>query len=189
MPFLIAGVLFWSFTHFLPSVLPGLRARLIERFGAGPYKGLFSLDIVIALTLIIVGWRSAEVVPFYAPPLTAGPWVLVLMLISIILFVGSRMPTNIKRRIRHPQLTAVIAWSLAHLLSNGDTRSVVLFGGLGLWAILEILMINRRDGAWVRPQAVPLNRDLLTLLLGGVMFAALVYFHGDLFGPSLLGSF
>ena len=35
---------------------------------------------------------------------------------------------------RHPQLTAVIVWAVAHLLVNGDLASIVLFGdhaGLG----------------------------------------------------------
>lgn len=185
MPFLIAGVVLWSVTHLMPAMHPPLRARLVQQLGAGPYKGLFSLDIVIALVLIVVGWRSSAVTPVYTPPLSVGPWILVLMLISVVLFAAASMPTNIKRRIRHPQMTAVIAWSLAHLLSNGDSRSVVLFGGLGLWAMLEIVMINRRDGAWTVPQAVSRNRDLAVLLLGGAAFLALMYFHGALFGPSL----
>ncbi len=185
MHFLIPGVVLWSVTHLMPAIYPPLRTRLIERLGIGPYKGLFSLDIIIALVLIVVGWRSAAATPVYVPPLSVGPWVLLLMLISVVLFVAASLPTNIKRRIRHPQMTAVIAWSLAHLLTNGDSRSVVLFGGLGLWAILEILMINRRDGAWTAPQAVSGTRDLAVLLLGGVAFAALMYFHGALFGPPL----
>jgi uncharacterized membrane protein len=186
MTLLIAGVVLWSVTHLLPSLLPAVREQLAKRLGAGPYKGLFSLDIVLALLLIIFGWRSAAPVALYQPPLPAGPWIMVLMLISIVLLVGSSLPTNLKRQIRHPQMTAVLAWSLAHLLTNGDSRSLVLFGGLGIWALLEIVFINRRDGTWNRPQPVPSSKDLVVLLAAGLTFAALVYFHGVLFGPSLI---
>ena len=189
MTLLIAGVLFWSLTHLLPSALPNVRAQLASRLGNGPFKGLFALDIVLALLLMTFGWRSADIVALYPPPLPVGPWVLALMFISLTLFVASNMKTNIKRRIRHPQMTAVIVWSLAHLLTNGDSRSVVLFGGLGIWALLEIIFINRRDGAWQKPQAVPSGKDLTTLLAAGLTFAALAYFHGALFGPSLLPYF
>lgn len=185
MTLLIAGVFLWSVTHLLPAALPTVRTQLAKRLGTGPYRGLFSLDIALSLLLIIFGWRSADAVVLYQPPLPFGPWVMVLMLISLVLFVGSSMPTNIKRQVRHPQMMAVVAWSVAHLLCNGDSRSVVMFGGLGIWALLEILFINRRDGAWARPEPVPHSKDLVVLLAAGITFAALVYFHGTLFGPAL----
>ena len=189
MTILIAGVILWSVTHLLPSVLPDVRTQLMDRLGAAPFKGLFAIDIVLALVLIIFGWRAAEVVALYPPPFPVGPWVLLLMLISMVLFVASSISNNIRRQIRHPQMTAVVIWSLAHLLTNGDSRSVVLFGGLGIWAVLEILFINRRDGAWQKPPAVPRSRDLVTLFVAGLAFTVLVYFHGSLFGPSLLAYF
>ena len=44
---------------------------------------------------------------------------------------------------------------MSHLLANGDGRSIVLFGGLGLWAVVAIVAINRRDGAWQKPEPQP----------------------------------
>jgi len=73
----------------------------------------------------------------------------------------------------------VISWALAHLLLNGDSRSVVVFGGLGIWAILEIFFINRRDGDWVKPTTPAVAQELKSLLLSIILFA--VTFSGHFF--------
>ena len=39
--------------------------------------------------------------------------------------------------LRHPMLTGVVVWAVAHLLVNGDVASLVLFGWMGLWALAE----------------------------------------------------
>jgi len=70
------------------------------------------------------------------------------------------------------------------LLSNGDSRSIALFGGFAVWAILEIVFINKRDGEWQKPDSVPLLKDVITAVVTAVVFAALVYFHASLFGVS-----
>ncbi|MEM8769976.1 MAG: NnrU family protein, partial [Pseudomonadota bacterium] len=59
MPLLIAGVVMWTIVHLFPSLAPGARAQLLERLGEGPYKGFFAVDIVIAILLMVFGWRSA----------------------------------------------------------------------------------------------------------------------------------
>ena len=108
------------------------------------------------------------------------------MLIAFILFIVSGAPGNLKRFVRHPQMAGVIVWAIAHLLANGDSRSLVLFGGLGIWAILEILLINRRDGEWQKPEPVPISADGITVVIGFLAFAAVFYFHGTLFGVALI---
>jgi uncharacterized membrane protein len=110
----------------------------------------------------------------------------VLVLIGLILFFASQAPGNIKRFIRHPQMTGTILWGVAHLLTNGDTRSVTLFGGLTVWAVLEIVMINRRDGQWQRPGPAAIKFDVIPVIIGSVIFAVVLYFHGSLFGVSPL---
>ena len=44
----------------------------------------------------------------------------------------------------------MVVWAGAHLLVNGDAASVVLFGGLGLWALSEMVLINR-SAVWLAP--------------------------------------
>ena len=182
MTLLISGVLLWSVAHLFPVMMGSTRALLIARLGANAYRGLFALDIVIALVLIVLGWKSASPVGVYVPPLLGSPLPSLLILAGFILFVAAQRRTNIKRFIRHPQLTGLVLWGVAHLLTNGDSRSVVLFGGLTAWSIVMMLLINRRDGAWNKPEPVAMSSELVTLVVGAVAFGVLLYSHQFLFG-------
>ena len=102
-------------------------------------------------------------------------------------FFASNVPNNIRRVIRHPQLTGVILWSVGHLISNGDSRSLVLFGGIGIWAVIEILLINRRDAEWIKPQPVPFPKNIVLVVIGVVAYLVLVFVHQWLFGVSPMG--
>ena len=184
MTLLIAGVVLWSVAHLVPAAAPGIRANLVGKFGEGPYKGLFALDIVIALGLIVFGWKAAVPAAVYAPPLFGSPIPSAFLVLAFVLLVASATPNNLKRFIRHPQMTAVLCWSAGHLLTNGDSRSIVLFGGFAIWAVLEMLFINRRDGEWQKSGSVPLVKDVITALIAGLVFAAVAYFHVSLFGVS-----
>jgi uncharacterized membrane protein len=186
MSLLIVGVFVWSLTHLFPAVLPGPRQNLERKLGENPYRGLFSLFIIGGLIMIVLGWKSATPSAVYAPPLASGPVSSALVLIGFVLFFASQAPGNIKRFIRHPQMTGTILWGVSHLLTNGDTRSVTLFGGLTVWAVLEIVMINRRDGQWKKPVPAAIGFDVIPMIIGAVTFAVVLYFHGSLFGASLL---
>ena len=83
-------------------------------------------------------------------------------------------------------LTGTVLWSAAHLLANGDKRSIVLFGGIGLWALVSIFFINRRDGAWAKPDAVPVAKDAMTVLGSAVIFTVVLLLHKWIFGVSPL---
>ncbi|MCP5058687.1 MAG: NnrU family protein [bacterium] len=184
MIWLILGVLLFAGVHTIPSLGASARANFIEQRGEGPYKGLFSLALVIAIGLMIFGWRSSLPSLLYAPP-AWGRWAANgLMLVGLLLFIASGVPTNLKRFLRHPQLTGVAAWGAAHLLSNGDSRSLVLFGGLGLWAVLQIVLINRRDGDWEKPEPLPFSADLQPLVVGLVVFFIVQWAHPWISGVS-----
>jgi uncharacterized membrane protein len=185
MTFLILGVLVWSGVHLLPSLGVSVRAAAIGRIGEGPYKGLFALTLVGAIVLMVLGWRSASHVAAYGPPSWGVPLANVGMFASLVLFVGSNVPTNLKRIVRHPQLTGVAVWGVAHLLANGDLRSLVLFGGIGLWAVVAMVAINRRDGAWKKPEPLPLAAELKPLVGGIVAYGVLVLAHPYIAGVSL----
>jgi len=183
---LIIGVLLWSAVHLFPSLMPTTRARLIERIGNKRYRALFALDIVIALVLMVLGWKSAAIAPVYLPPLYGSPIVTGMMLLSFILFAAANAPGNIKRMLRHPMLTGMAVWAGAHLLANGDYRSLILFGGLGAWAIIAMLTISRRDKGWVKPAAVPFSRDLMTIAASAALFALVIFLHETVIGVSPL---
>ncbi len=182
MELLVAGVLLWSVVHLFPAGASGSRKALIARLGDGPYRGLFALLILSSLVCIVFGWRSTAPVAVYTPLPAMRPVTLTLMLLALILFVSSRAPTDIKRFIRHPQLTGVLTWAVAHLLSNGDGRSLVLFGGIGVWTIVEMIAINARDGAWRKPEPVGTLRSCVPVLIGAIAWVVLGFAHPWLAG-------
>jgi uncharacterized membrane protein len=107
------------------------------------------------------------------------------MAISIFLFGAAQRKSAVKRFIRHPQLTGLLLWSLAHLLANGEQRSLVLFGGLGVWALLEMVLISRRDGEWVKEESPPMSRDLIGAVIAAVLMVVLIFLHPYFTGVSL----
>lgn len=182
MSLLIAGLLLFTIVHLIPAASPATRAGLVEKLGEGPYRGLFSVAVVGALVLIVFGWKAATPTTVYSPPADGGPVISTLVFFAFVLFVTSKAKTNYRRLVRHPQMVSVILWSVAHLLVSGDSRSVLLFGGLGAWAIVEIVLCNKRDGAWRKPDVVPFSADLIVAVIAGVAFGALFFLHKALFG-------
>lgn len=177
MLLLLIGVMLWSATHFIPSLAPGLRSGLQSRLGAGPYKGLFSLSLLLAIGLIVWGWRSASVEQVYQPPQLLYPWALGLMLVAWYFMAAASLHSRLKQVIRHPQLCGLVLWAIAHLLLNGDSRSLVLFVGLGLWASIQIQLINRREASWNKPVLPPWSADIKALLISIVVFMLLIFLH------------
>ena len=184
MLWLCIGVLWWAAVHLTPSVAPDFRKSMVDRIGEKAWKGLFALDIVIALVLIVVGWRSAVPQNVYLPPLWGSRAALLLMAVSVYLFGAAQGKSAIKTVIRHPMLAAVAVWAIAHLLANGDLRSLVLFGGLGLWALVEIPLINRREGQWIKPDAQSPAAELKIVLISAVVYVVLVFLHPYFAGVS-----
>jgi len=181
---LTVGVVLWSVAHLFPSLAPGARRALIDRLGEKPYKGIFALVILAALYLIVAGWKATFPEFLYLPPAWGRHVTALLVLIGFVLFGASHGANNIRRFVRHPQLTAVLLWGIGHLLANGEARSVVLFGGLAAWAVVSIVLINRRDGAWSRPGPAPLRKDVIALAAGLVVYVLVAGAHRWLFGFS-----
>ncbi len=185
MKLLIAGLIIWSSVHLIPSLARPLRQKWISQMGENGYKLAFTVLILISLALIIFGWRSTVPTYLYALPAFTKPILMLLILVAFILFGASNYPTRIKSIVRHPQLTGVALWATAHVLLNGDSRSLVLFGWLGIWAVLEIVFINRREGEWVKQAAPGWGRELRGLAISLVVFVVVVMVHPYIAGVAL----
>ncbi len=183
---LALGVLLWSIVHFVPAVAVDFRNSMVKRLGEYPWKGLFALVMALALYLIITGWKSAAATEIFMPPAWGGHAAYVLVWAGFVLFLAPYPANNFKRLLRHPQLTGVCLWGIGHLAANGDARSILLFGGLTLWAVIEGLLLNRRDGEWQKPEQVSHMRDLALLLFSTLVYMAFIYTHHMIFGGSPL---
>lgn len=174
---LIAGVLLWSLVHLFPSLMPAKREALVDSLG-NKYQGLFALLILLSLVLIVTGWRNTVPEPVYTPPSGGRHLTMLLVLFAVILFGASHAKSWLKQNIRHPMLSGMAVWGIAHLLANGDIRSVVLFGGMTLWATLSIYFINRRDGDWAKPEmTVTLLDNVKLIVISLVVYVALLFLH------------
>ena len=174
---LIVGILIFAGVHLVPSLAPGVRAKLLGRLGENGYKGLFSLALLAGIGLIVAGWRSTLPHLLYLPAAELRHVAMALIAVAFLLFVASGRASRLKSLVRHPQLTGVLVWALAHLLLNGDNRSVVLFGALAAWSLVEMIAINRREGAWVKPAPPPWSSEVVTVAITAVVIAATIFAH------------
>ncbi|MXU64509.1 NnrU family protein [Oceanomicrobium pacificus] len=183
MIYLVAGLILWSGAHLFKRVAPGARDGLIERIGAGPVRGVVALLLLLSVVLMVIGYRS-----YLAPQVYVTPgWTVhlnnLLMLIAVFLLGMGSSKGRARSWLRHPMLTGVLVWSVAHLLVNGDLASILLFGWLGVWAIVEMLVINAAEGAWERPAPGPASGDLRLVIISVVVFAVITTIHYFI-GPS-----
>jgi uncharacterized membrane protein len=179
MKLLIIGVLLWSCVHLYPSVFAARRDAIVERLGK-PYKGIYALCIVFSIVLIVLGWKHTVPEQVYTNP-TWGRHLNMLTMFFAIMLLGagsSKGISRIKQYIRHPMLMGVVVWSIGHLLANGDIRSVILFGGMLTWAIISMVTINLRDGAWVKPSEIAgVKREVILLVITIVVYLVLFMTH------------
>ena len=183
---LALGVLLWSVVHFIPAISADLKKNMVSRFGEYPYKGIFALVMAVAIYLIVSGWQSVVPEVVYTVPDWGVYAAFLLVLVGFILFFAPYPPNNFKRMMRHPQLIGMACWGVGHLFANGDARSLVLFGGLTAWALIEMVLLNRRDGAWVKPASVPGKKDLTMVMFSALVYLVVLYTHHLVFGGSPL---
>jgi uncharacterized membrane protein len=180
---LLAGLMLWSLVHFSRSLVPQFRQHLIAKLGLTAYKAIFAGVVLLSLVLMVYGWKATPPELLYPTPSYSKHITALVMAVAMVFFLAARAPTNLKRYWRHPQLMGVVMWSLAHLASNGDLRSVLLFVGLGSWAVVQIVLINRREGKWVRPAKQALRGDLALAVISVTIYAVFVLgLHQWLFG-------
>ena len=189
MIILLIGLLVWVGAHLFPALAPEMRASVIARMGMGAYKGIFALLILSSIALMAIGWRGAEVQLLYVAPTWGRTAVAVLMPLALLLMLASNLKSNIRRFIPHCQLTGFSLWALLHLLSSGSSRSLLLFGSLGLWALLEMLILSLRMSikAQMQVAAMPITRDAAAIALTSLLYAVLLFGHGYFAGISLTG--
>jgi uncharacterized membrane protein len=182
----IAGIAIFCVVHLFKAATPAARDKLVEKLGENPYKGIYSLLILASLVMIVFGWKGTVSSAMYSPPVGPGIIPSALVFLGLVLFFASQMGGHLKRLLRHPQMIGTFLWALAHLLTNGDSRSVTLFGSLAVWALLEIVLCNRRDGPRKESPSASGRADLIAVVIGGIAFALLGHFHLRLFGVSPL---
>jgi uncharacterized membrane protein len=182
MTLLVLGILLFALVHFIPSLTPSVKRDAVMRLGEGGYKGVFSLLLLASFAMIIIGWRSAHPTHLYVPPSVLHKVAFGLMFSAFLLLAVSSRKSRLRLVIRHPQLTGVALWGISHLLLNGDSRSVALFGGMTLWALIEIVAINKRQGVWVKGETPSWGAEGVSVIIAVITVGVIIYIHPWLSG-------
>jgi uncharacterized membrane protein len=161
-------------------VAPGFRAGIIESRGKGTWMGLYTIVSLVGLCLIIYGFGQArgETGMLYDPPIFLRHIALLLMLVAFIVLAAGFLPAGrIAVALKHPQVLSIKIWALAHLLANGETSSVLLFGSFLAWAVILRISLKRREraGEKVLPVFKSTRNDVLAVLIGLVAFVLFVW--------------
>jgi len=188
---LVLGLLVFLGAHIFVS-LRGARADVIGRIGLHVYRGVFALVSLAGLVLIVWGYgqyRAHEWIQLWSPPGFMRHITIGLMLFATIFIVAAFIPSHIKTRLKHPMLAGVKTWAFAHLLSNGDLGSILLFGAFLAWGVFARIAAKRRGD--LGPQTAPAGwgNDAIVVVVGIVVYLALGYaFHPAVIGVPVFGT-
>lgn len=228
MTYITLAALLFLATH-LGISSTGIRARLVGAAGERGYLVLYSLVAFATLSYLI--WLYAELPRyeyFWMPSPELYMAARLVMPVALILALGgflvknptlvgaeslleggegSNLARGVTRITRHPFQWGVLLWSIAHILANGDTISVVFFATFGVLAGAGTVAIDRKKAAtlgesWQAYASVTSNvpfaaifsgRNKLVigelwpaLLVGMVGYAALVWGHQWVSGVRIL---
>jgi uncharacterized membrane protein len=187
---LVAAALVFVLAHLLIS---GTRIRdaAVMAIGQGPYTGLYSLGSLAGLAWLIFAFGVARSDPASAVLWNSPPvlrWIqLALQLLAFMLVVPGLTtpnPTSVGqlalleradavkgmlRITRHPFLWGVATWAMGHLLVNGDSAGVVLFGSLLVLALFGTVSIDAK-----RRRMLGEQWDVFATQTSNIPFAAII---------------
>ena len=184
MSLLIAGLVLFLGVHLMPAFAGG-RAALVQRWGEGRYKGIFTLISFAGLALIIAGYASATPGPrLFAPSQTAiaiAPYAITL---SLVLFAAANMRSHVRQVVRHPMLLGLAIWAAVHLLANGDTRGTLLFASFLVYAAIDFASVVHRGA--VRAFVPTARHDAIAVTAGVIAALVFMALHRPLFGVAVV---
>lgn len=178
MLILILGVALWWAAHLFKRIAPERRAAM-----GAQGRGAVTAALVLSVGLMIWGYRIAGGPVWWGRSDALVGINNLLVLLAFYLFAADGMKTRVTALIRHPQLTAIAIWAVAHLLVNGDLPSFVLFGGLLAWALVEMVVINRASPGWTPPAGpFPARKEAMAAAGAVIVMLVVGLIHGWL-GP------
>ncbi|MEO0636045.1 MAG: NnrU family protein [Pseudomonadota bacterium] len=187
MAVLIAGLVVFLGVHFTRALTPTFRQSFIEQRGENAWKGIYTFLSLLGFGLIIWGYGLArdEASVYWVAPEGFRPVVWIVMLASFVLVVAGNGPrSHIRAAVQHPMTIGVLLWASTHLIINGDTAAILLFGGFLVWSVVVAVSAYRRP----IPADVPAPRwaaDAVAVVVGTVLWIVFLgWAHLYLFGVS-----
>jgi uncharacterized membrane protein len=186
---LILGLVIFLGAHSFISVR-GARTSALARLGAA-YWLLFGLSAIVGLALIVWGfalYSSTVWIDIWSPPSVMRYIAIALMWFSVVLVMAAYLPGHIKIWTKQPMLAGIKIWAFAHLLSNGDLGSILLFGSFLAWGVYARIAAKRRGDAGTASTPAGWTNDIIVVVVGIVIYLALGYaFHPMVLGVPVFG--
>jgi len=147
-------------SHRIPAWL-GVKAKLEQVLGARGYTVFFSV-LSVALLVWVIGAASRAPAVQIWPQTQAARWgvnmVMPVVVVLAVFGIGAPNPFAFEGRAdgfdpnrpgiagvtRQPLLWALLLWSVAHLIANGDLAHVILFSVFAAFSGLGMLIVERR---------------------------------------------
>ncbi len=187
MILLLLGLALFVIAHLGTTIAAPLRGRVTAQIGEVAWKAIAALILIGSVWLMVQGYRDAPTDALWVAPAWMRHVVVALMLPTLVLYAGSYPGSAMRAWVRHPQLIGFKLWAVLHLVANGEIRAVVLFGGLLAWSVLELILLNRRDGKPPLPAPHTLIlRAWAAIPIGIIAWVALLLAHPWLFGVNPL---
>ena len=181
---LLIGIILFLGIHSISIFALSFRDRMAAKSEYG-WKAVYSVISLVGLILLIRGYGEARQVAtiFYIPPLWLRHVASLLLLPVFILMIAPYFPGKINQIIKHPQLTAVKLWATAHLLVNGSSADLILFGAFLIWAVADRISVKRRPVREVPHVPASGANTIITLILGIALYVIFaLWLHEPLIG-------
>jgi uncharacterized membrane protein len=138
-----------------------LRAPLVRIAGEKGFALIYSIVAIGSLFWAVRLWKAIPPDRLWTLPPYANVLAVIAMLFAFILFVGSVTspnpalmgmpaggpPRGVQRITRHPMMWSFAIWAIVHIAMSGDSRTIVLAGGILTLALFGAAMQDTKKRA------------------------------------------
>ena len=171
----------FAVSHTVPSTA-ALRPKLIERLGAGPFMGLYSLvSFAFFVPLVVVYFRhrhDGDVLYAFGPEVYGPAQALAFLGMALLVasaarpspvsMAGKPEAVGLSRITRHPLFLSTGLLGIAHLVLYGFASDVAFFGGLVVYSMFGSLHQDHRQRL-TRPELAGIFATTSWLPFGAIL--------------------
>ena len=172
---LICGLIIFLGIHSVSIFANNWRNAQIKTWGAITWKLIYSVISIAGLALITVGYLETRPQPItiWSPPPWAWLITVYFSLVSMVLVAAAYIPNNaFKGKLKDPMLVGTIVWAICHLTTIGSLAGILLFGGVLVWGILDLISCRKRRAEMNIPESNQKTSSAMTFATMVIGFIA-----------------
>jgi uncharacterized membrane protein len=185
----IIGVILFFGIHSVSIFALSYRNRFAEK-NEYVWKVIYSLVSIVGLILLVRGYGDIRIsaTVFYVSPTWMRHVAAILLLPVFVFLIAPYFPSRINKVIKHPQLVAIKLWAMAHLLVNGSSADLLLFGAFLFWVVVNRISVKRRPIREVPHMPESKINFVIVVVFGiGLYLVFALFLHGPLIGVKPFG--